>query len=144
MQMTAEGAIIGTPDYISPEQIKNEQVSSRTDIYSLGAVLFEMLTGEKPFPDTSVANLIYKHLHDPVPLISESRPGLPAQIDAVIQRATAKRPADRYADALEMAEAFRRAATRSGLDSARHRRRRDACRRGNPQSLQGSTPLPGE
>jgi WD40 repeat protein/serine/threonine protein kinase len=109
MQMTATGAILGTPDYISPEQIKNEPVGPETDIYSLGAVLYETLAGEKPFPDSSVANLIYKHLNDPMPLVSTSRPDLPVQIDNVIQRATAKRPDDRYADALEMADAFRRA-----------------------------------
>ncbi|MGD2049089.1 MAG: protein kinase, partial [Chloroflexota bacterium] len=108
-QLTSAGAIIGTPDYISPEQILNEEVGPQTDIYSLGAVLYETLTGEKPFPASSVANLIYKHLHDPVPLVTASRPDLPSQIDDVIQRATAKRPADRYASALELAQAFRKA-----------------------------------
>jgi serine/threonine protein kinase len=109
MQLTATGAILGTPDYISPEQIKNEPIGPETDIYSLGAVLYETLTGEKPFPDASMANLIYKHLNEPMPMVSTSRPDLPAQIDAVIQRATAKPPADRYTDAVEMAEAFRKA-----------------------------------
>ncbi|MGD2079488.1 MAG: protein kinase, partial [Chloroflexota bacterium] len=107
--LTVEGAVIGTPDYISPEQILAEEVTPQTDIYSLGAVLYETLTGEKPFPDSSVANLIYKHLNEPIPLVSNSRPDLPATIDGVIQRATAKRPADRYANALEMAEAYRQA-----------------------------------
>lgn len=109
MPMTAKGAIVGSPDYISPEQILNETVTPQTDIYSLGTVLYETLAGEKPFPDSSVANLIYKHLNEPIPPLSASRPELPPQIDEVIQRATAKQPADRYADALEMAEAFRRA-----------------------------------
>jgi DNA-binding SARP family transcriptional activator/tRNA A-37 threonylcarbamoyl transferase component Bud32 len=109
VQLTAAGAFIGTPDYVSPEQIKNDPVSGQTDIYSLGAVLYETLTGEKPFSDSSVANLIYKHLTEPVPLVTESRPDLPSSIDEVIQRATAKRPADRYSDALEIAEEFQRA-----------------------------------
>ncbi|MGD2077431.1 MAG: protein kinase, partial [Chloroflexota bacterium] len=108
-QMTADGAVIGTPDYISPEQIQSRDVSPQTDIYSLGAVLYETLTGEKPFPDSSVANLIYKHLNEPVPLVASSRSDLPTQIDHVIQKATAKRPGDRYGDALEMAKAFRAA-----------------------------------
>ncbi|MGD2078656.1 MAG: protein kinase, partial [Chloroflexota bacterium] len=108
-QLTAEGEIMGTPDYVSPEQILNQPVTPRTDIYSLGAVLYETLTGEKPYSDSSVANLIYKHLNEPVPQVSTSRPDLPPQIDEVIQRSTAKRPEDRYADALEMAEAFRQA-----------------------------------
>jgi len=107
-QLTAAGATIGTPDYISPEQILNEPVGPQSDIYSLGAVLFETLTGEKPFGDSSVANLIYKQLNDPFPLVCASRPDLPPEIDTVIQKATAKRPADRYQDAMELAEAFRR------------------------------------
>ncbi|MGD8857022.1 MAG: protein kinase, partial [Chloroflexota bacterium] len=111
VQLTAEGAVIGTPDYISPEQILSQDASPQTDIYSLGAVIYETLTGEKPFPDSSVANLIYKHLNDPVPQVATARPGVPPQVDVVIQRATAKNPTDRYADALEMAEAFRQAAS---------------------------------
>ena len=103
-QRQTAGALMGTPDYISPEQILNEEVGPQSDIYSLGAVLFETLTGEKPFGDSSLANLIYKQLNDPLPLVSSSRPDLPSQIDTVIQKATAKRPADRYQDALEMAE----------------------------------------
>jgi WD40 repeat protein/energy-coupling factor transporter ATP-binding protein EcfA2 len=109
MQLTMEGAILGTPDYISPEQIKNDPVSPQTDIYSLGAVMYEILTGEKPFPDSSIANLIHSHLTEPMPMVSMTRPDVPPEIDSVIQKATAKDPADRYADALEMAEAFRRA-----------------------------------
>lgn len=108
-QLTAIGAAIGTPDYISPEQIRNDNVSPQSDIYSLGAVLYETLTGEKPFPDASVANLIYRHLNEPVPIVATSRSDLPPRVDDVIQRATAKRPSDRYADALKMAEAFRAA-----------------------------------
>jgi WD40 repeat protein/DNA-binding SARP family transcriptional activator len=114
MQMTAEGLVIGTPDYISPEQIRAEALSPQTDLYSLGLVLYETLTGERPYPDTSVANLLYKHLNEPLPLVGSSRPDLPAAIDEVIQRATAKQPNDRYANALEMAEAFRGAVQGDG------------------------------
>ncbi len=99
-RLTAAGAILGTPDYISPEQILDKEVNPQSDIYSLGAVLFETLTGEKPFGDSSMANLIYKQLHEPFPLVSASRPDLPPDIDAVILKATAKRPVDRYVDAL--------------------------------------------
>jgi serine/threonine protein kinase len=115
MELTATGAILGTPDYISPEQIKNDPVGPQTDIYSLGAVLYETLTGEKPFADSTLANLVFKHLNEPIPLVSASRPDLPTQIDTVIQRATAKHPADRYADALEMSEAFHLALTGKGI-----------------------------
>lgn len=109
LQLTAVGALMGTPDYISPEQILNDPVTPQADIYSLGAVLFEMLSGERPFADSSVANLFYKHLKEPIALLGDTRPDLPSQIDEVIQRATAKNPKDRYATALEMAAAFRAA-----------------------------------
>ena len=108
-QLTATGAIIGTPNYLSPEQILNEPVSPQTDIYSLGAVLYETLTGEKLFPDSSVANLLYSHLNLPVPLVSESRPGFAPQIDLVIQKAMAKNPIDRYEDVQQMSADFQQA-----------------------------------
>ena len=109
MQLTAVGAVLGTPDYISPEQIKSESVGPQSDIYSLGAVLYETLTGERPYPDASLAELIHKHLTEPIPLVSESRPDLPALVDDVIQKATAKEPADCYIDVLEMVAALREA-----------------------------------
>jgi WD40 repeat protein/DNA-binding SARP family transcriptional activator len=109
LHLTAAGAIMGTPDYISPEQLRDEVVGPPSDIYSLGAVLYETLTGERPFPDVSMAMIIQKQLQEPIPPLSASRPDLPREIDAVIQRATAKQPADRYDNALAMAEAFRQA-----------------------------------
>ena len=87
---TIEGELLSTPDYISPEQIQERPVSSRSDIYSLGAVLYEVLTGEKPFPDVPLITVIQNHLSTPLPLVSDSRPDLSPQIDAVIQQATAK------------------------------------------------------
>jgi DNA-binding SARP family transcriptional activator len=108
-RITSQDSIVGTLDYISPEQIKNEPVSPQTDIYSFGAVLYEALTGEKPFAETTVANLLYSHLHQPIPQVGASRPDLPSAVDDVLQKATAKRPADRYDNVLEMATAFRQA-----------------------------------
>ena len=107
--LTLQGEILGTPDYISPEQLQEGPVSARSDIYSLGAVLYEILTGEKPFPNAPLITIIQNHLNTPFPLAGSSLPDLPAEIDAVIQRATAKDPADRYEDVLQMAEAFRQA-----------------------------------
>ena len=107
LQLTADGGILGTPDYISPEQLRNEPVGPPADLYSLGAVLYEMLTGERPFPNIPIALLIQKQLEEPIPPVSASRPDLPRQIDVVIQRATAKQLVDRYSDVLDMAEAFR-------------------------------------
>ena len=108
-QHTGVGVLLRTPDYVSPEQLRSESVTAQSDIYSLGAVLYETLTGEKPFPEMPPAMVIHKHLEELIPPINATQPGLPAQIDEVIQRATAKRPSDRYEDALAMAEAFRQA-----------------------------------
>jgi WD40 repeat protein/DNA-binding CsgD family transcriptional regulator len=100
----------GTLDYISPEQIRSQPVTSRTDIYALGIVLYEMLAGTRPFsPSPSAAALLKKHLESPVPDVSMKHDGLPEAVNDVIQTATAKEPADRYTDAPEMAGALREA-----------------------------------
>ncbi len=114
-QLTAAGDIVGTFDYISPEQLQGT-ATPQSDIYSLGAVLYEMLTGEKPYPDRSLAALIQSHLTGDFPLVSESRPGISPAIDDVIQRATAREPGDRYPAATALAEAFRSAL--NGRDAA--------------------------
>ncbi len=101
--LTNVGALVGTPDYVSPEQLMGQEVTLQSDQYSLGAVLYETLTGEKPFSDSPIAIRIQKHLVDPLPLVSQSHPHLPFQIDDVIQRATAKIPTDRFPDTLAMA-----------------------------------------
>jgi DNA-binding SARP family transcriptional activator/ABC-type glycerol-3-phosphate transport system substrate-binding protein len=99
----------GTPAYLSPEQIRLEPASPRSDVYALGIVAYEMLTGEHPFPETSLSALLDHHVRDPVPSVRATRPRLPEGVDAVIARATAKAPADRFADAVGMAAALRTA-----------------------------------
>ncbi|MGB7093378.1 MAG: serine/threonine-protein kinase [Anaerolineales bacterium] len=96
--LTVTGAILGTPAFITPEQVQSLPVSPQTDIYALGVVLFTMLTGQHPFPETSPGDLIARHLRDPLPPLAEFNPDLPPEIDAVIQRATAKDPTERYPD----------------------------------------------
>jgi len=108
-QATLEGGLLGSPLYMSPEQMLSQPVTPQSDIYGLGVVLYEALTGEKPFPDESLAALIDKQLHTPLPAIHALRPELPPGVDAVIQRATAKDPAERFPDALALAAAFRQA-----------------------------------
>jgi WD40 repeat protein len=108
-RLTQTGAIVGTPAYITPEQVRSEAVTHQTDIYSLGLVLYEILVGGHPFPDTPTGELVSKHLHEPLPLVRDSRPELPAEVDQVIQRATAKDPAGRYEDVLTLVEDFRSA-----------------------------------
>ena len=110
---TADDAIPGTLDYISPEQAHHAPITARTDIYSFGVVLYEMLTGSHPFPNITSVERLYKHLNEPLPWIDD--PDIPAGINEVIQKATAKDPAHRFASASELAEAFRCAAVISGI-----------------------------
>lgn len=129
--LTKTGQFMGSIDYCAPEQIRGDTVDARADIYSLGCVLFECLTGERPFArETEIATL-YGHLEDPPPRAAEKRPDLPSGIDAVIGRSMAKRPDDRYATAGDLATAVRyELGIQSDehpvqqLPASRHRRRR--------------------
>jgi WD40 repeat protein/DNA-binding SARP family transcriptional activator len=105
-EQTAGTLIRGTPAYLSPEQIKLEQTSPRSDIYALGVVLYEMLTAEHPFPGTSLNVLLDQHLHHPIPSVRDKRPDVPLAVDAAIARATAKDPQARFDDVLELCAAF--------------------------------------
>jgi YVTN family beta-propeller protein len=107
--MTATGVFLGTPDYASPEQISGTDVDARTDIYALGAVLHECLSGSRPFPRDSTVAVLYAHLHEPPPRPSELRPGLPEALDDVVERAMAKAPGDRYASCADLTAAARQA-----------------------------------
>src|SRR4051812_26385500 len=110
--VTKSGQFVGTLDYISPEQISDYEATQRSDIYSLGGVLYESLVGSVPFPKKSEAAVIYAHLQVPPPRVSDERPELPRGLDDVIAKAMAKEPADRYARASDLmtaaAEAFDR------------------------------------
>jgi WD40 repeat protein/serine/threonine protein kinase len=115
--------VLGSPMYMSPEQINGDVLTPQTDLYSLGIVLYELLTGKKPVPrDVLLGELIKFHLEAPVPLISTEFSDIPAAVDTVIQKATDKIPAARYTDALTMAIEFRKALSgllgASGLSSA--------------------------
>ncbi len=107
---TQEGDVIGTPDYLSPEQVRGEPVTPKSDIYSLGLVLYEMLTGSHPFPDSTPVERMFKQLNEPIPKIASLDQNVADSINEVIQKATAKNPDQRYKDVLAMAAAFREAA----------------------------------
>ncbi len=105
-RLTSTGELIGTPAYISPEQIKGQRVDVQTDVYQLGVVLFEMLTGQTPFISETTTSLILKHITEAPPSLTEIVPDLLPEYDIVIQTALAKEPEERYATAGELANAF--------------------------------------
>lgn len=102
--------VIGTPAYLSPEQALGEDVDHRADIYGLGAMLYEMLTGERPFGKETVIGLALQHVNDPVPNVLKLRPDLPGEVDVIIKRAMAKNRENRYDTALELAHELNKAA----------------------------------
>ncbi|MFI5121671.1 MAG: serine/threonine-protein kinase [Vicinamibacteria bacterium] len=104
--VTATGAFVGTLDYVAPEQIRGDRVDARSDVYALGCVLFELLTGNAPFAarDDKVAKM-YAHLQEEPPRVRLLRPELPGELDVVVGRALAKEPDDRYPSAGDFARA---------------------------------------
>ena len=110
--LTQTGMSIGTPAYMSPEQASGEKtVDARTDVYSLGAVLFEMLAGEAPYTGPTAQAIILKRFTEPVPSVRRGRPSVPEGVDQAIQRALAPIAADRFATAAEFARALQPAVT---------------------------------
>ncbi|WP_102145185.1 serine/threonine-protein kinase [Mycobacterium hubeiense] len=103
--ITELGTAVGTYAYMAPERFTKDEVTYRADLYALTCVLHECLTGSQPFPGDSVSVVITSHLMEPPPRPSQVRPGVPTAFDAVIARGMAKKPADRYASAGEMAAA---------------------------------------
>ena len=106
--LTQTGKIVGSVDYLAPEQAKSEEVTARTDIYGLGVLLYEMLSGEHPFSGLTPVQMIQKHLNEILPSIRVPSSKMSKALNGLIQRATAKEPAKRYANVSEMMEAYRR------------------------------------
>ena len=106
LELTQSGAIVGTPAYMSPEQLRGEALDSRADIYSLGVILYQMLAGRPPFggPTSDLVSTIYQHLEKAPPPLRELNPNIPPQVEAVVLRALEKDPADRYDNAEQMSE----------------------------------------
>jgi Serine/threonine protein kinase len=115
VRLTGAGAPVGTPDYMAPEQVIGEEVDTRADLYSLGVILFQMLTGTTPFQGETPMQIAAQHLQIPPPSPQMLRPDLPIAAEQVVLRAMAKRPADRYTKAKEMATAFRLALLNAGI-----------------------------
>jgi len=102
--MTQTASVIGTPQYLSPEQIRGEQVDRRSDLYATGCLLYELLTGRPPFEGDSPVSLAYQHVRATPTPPSEIDPMVSTQMDAIVLKALAKDPADRYQTAHEMSE----------------------------------------
>src|SRR5947209_18166701 len=100
--LTADGRVLGTTDYVSPEQALGQRVTGQSDLYSLGIVLYEMLTGEVPFKGDNQVAVAMKHVREALPDGQSKRPEVSAALAAVVDTATAKRQEDRYADDAEL------------------------------------------
>jgi len=107
-QMTEAGSIMGTAQYLSPEQARGAPVTAASDLYSVGIVLYEMLTGKVPFTGDSAIEIAMKHLNEPPKPPSKIRPEISEELDAVVLRALSKNPEDRYQTAEEFSEDLHR------------------------------------
>ena len=115
--ITATNQMVGTFQYVAPEQIQGRRVDARTDVYGLGCLLYVILTGKDPFPSHDAAQSLYAHMAEPPPRASDTRSELPVEVDDVIARALAKRPDDRFESCGELAGEFAAALTGRGDDS---------------------------
>jgi beta-lactam-binding protein with PASTA domain len=100
--MTSTAAVIGTAQYLSPEQARGESVDARSDVYSLGCMLYELVTGAPPFTGDSPVAVAYQHVREDPKLPSSINPQIPAELDAILLKAMSKNPANRYQSAAEM------------------------------------------
>jgi hypothetical protein len=114
--LTGTGKIAGTPAYMSPEQIRGKEIDGRSDIYSLGIVFFEMVTGRKPYTANTPIELSMQHLHDPIPKGKQFVRDLPSEVEQVFVKAMAKSPEERYQSMSVFAVALEKLA---GISSAR-------------------------
>ena len=105
MHLTMSGTFLGTCNYAAPEQLLSSGVDARTDVYALGCMLHQALTGHVPYPRGSSAATMFAHLEAPIPVVTAAAPDVPAGFDAVVARAMAKDPAERYASAGELGRA---------------------------------------
>ena len=119
-ELTQTGTLLGTSDYIAPEQASGEPIDARSDQYSLGVLLYELLTGEVPYPADSFMAVAMRHLRDPVPSVRERRRDVPDRVDKIVARAMAKRPADRFPSTEAMMGAIEDALADTGEGTGRN------------------------
>jgi serine/threonine protein kinase len=114
--LTKQGAIFGTPAYMSPEQARGEQLDARTDIYSCGVIMYKMLAGNTPFQAESATGVLMKHICEPPPPLSSAVPRIDPRVEAIVMRAMAKDRSRRYQEAREMRNALRELLRDYGMD----------------------------
>ena len=146
-QVTMSGAVMGTPTYMSPKQGTGERGDQRSDVYSLGVILYEMVTGRVPFEADTPLAVILKHISDPLPLPRSLNPGIPERVEQVILKALAKAPEDRFQSTALMARALQQAMPADPAVAqpppAGRRRPRWCFPRPQPQPSGGSPDRPG-
>jgi serine/threonine protein kinase len=108
---------VGTPNYMSPEQCKGEKLDNRSDIYSFGIMIYEMVLGQVPFSADTPAAVLIRHINDPIPLPRSLDPEIPAGVERFFFKALAKNTEDRFQDALSMVEAFKKANSEEGVQT---------------------------
>jgi len=123
-RLTQEGMVVGTPQYMSPEQAAGEEVDARSDVYALGVVLYEMLSGQVPFGGKTAAQILAKHLSQQPPSLESQARQTPIALARVVATALAKDPGDRYPSAREMAEALALTGSPTSLETGAARRKR--------------------
>ncbi len=128
-RLTQEGMVVGTPQYMSPEQASGEEIDGRSDVYALGVVMYEMLAGHPPFGGRTAAQILAKHLSQKPPSLEDTSKDTPEMLNRIVATALAKDPGDRYATARAMAEALGGTAAPGALDSGAQQRKRRAGRR---------------
>lgn len=116
VRLTGAGAPVGTPDYMAPEQVIGDDVDTRADLYSLGILLFQLVTGTTPFRGETPMQIAAQHLRLPPPSPLMLRPDLPIRAEQIIQRAMAKKPSDRYLRAKDLANAFHQTLLDAGIE----------------------------
>ncbi|MGF1625434.1 MAG: serine/threonine-protein kinase, partial [Alphaproteobacteria bacterium] len=114
--MTAHGSVVGTPSYMSPEQFTGGEIDRRSDIFSTGVVLFELLTGQKPFPGKSATEVMYKLLNHQPPAVTTLNPTLPIAMNSVVLKALSREPNERFATAGEFKAMLAQAAAMAPAD----------------------------